>query len=219
MIFGICILLRQWSIWQKASKVLLQVTRLLNGAQKSRQGSFAYTTLFKMQMISNAQSSQSKISNLQETLSALPEYQLKKAKFSLHTDLCHALMKCYNEWCLEEVTSIEQELATGETSLGKPPKSNFNSVLRMLDHPRLRREEKLRLVVLFLISQNGTTDADRQQLLSHAGLGLSDIEAQAMTNLSMLGVRLSASFDKSRNGIAVSIIFYVMYCTRVSSVV
>lgn len=42
-----------------------------------------------------------------------------------------------------------------------------------------------------VVAQNGISDSDRQKLLDHAKLSLE--ESQAVHNLSMLGVRLSAS--------------------------
>jgi hypothetical protein len=57
--------------------------------------------------------------------------------------------------------------------------------------------DKIRLLLIYIISQEGLPDAERQRLFDLARLGRE--EYQALTNLSLLGVRLSASLDKRRN--------------------
>ena len=74
-----------------------------------------------------------KISQIQETLSALPEYQLKKAKFALHSDICTKIMQLYNEKGLSKIIELEQEFATGETNSGKSLKNKFNALMKMLN--------------------------------------------------------------------------------------
>jgi syntaxin-binding protein 1 len=59
--------------------------------------------------------------------------------------------------------------------------------------------DKLRLALLYLISQNGISEEDRQKIITHNGLLLTDSEIQALTNLSMFGVRQSISYDTSRD--------------------
>ena len=50
------------------------------------------------------------------------------------------------------------------------------------------------MLMLYIISLNGIQDTERRRLLEHAKLSLDDI--QAITNLNLMGVRLSVSLDK-----------------------
>lgn len=142
---------------------------------------------------------------MQETLAALPEYQRMKAIFSMHVDLCNKCMGEYTARNLEAAAALEQEFATGLTDSGKPSKAVLKTLLTLFDKQKLefvsdllRKSDALRLVMMFLISQNGITESDRQLLISHPSLALTDAEIQALTNLSMLGVRQSVAYDKSR---------------------
>ncbi|KAJ3021170.1 vacuolar sorting protein VPS33/slp1 [Thoreauomyces humboldtii] len=139
------------------------------------------------------------IQALKDTMAHLPQYQEMKAKYSIHTSMCAEAMKEYNQTRLERVGQVEQDLAVGETSDGKSPKLSLTEILGLLDDARIIHEDKLRLVMLFLVVQNGLSDGDRQKLLDSARLTLE--ESQAVHNLSMLGVRLSASLmGRGREG-------------------
>lgn len=54
---------------------------------------------------------------------------------------------------------------------------------------------------MYIASQEGVSDGDRQKMLELARLEVSDI--QALTNLSMLGVRLSPVLDKRKSDVRV----------------
>ncbi|KAJ3227967.1 vacuolar sorting protein VPS33/slp1 [Clydaea vesicula] len=154
---------------------------------------------FAQQNLKNSNNSLAQISQLQTALSALPEFQEQKARFSLHTDLCKKCMDEYNSRKLENVSRVEQELVTGETNEGKSSRLSVNSLYSLFDDPKIEKEEKLRLALLYLISKNGMTEDERERLLQHKNLLLNDSEKQAITNLSLLGVKLSVSYDKSRD--------------------
>ncbi len=64
-----------------------------------------------------------------------------------------------------------------------------------------RYYDKVRLLFLAVIAQEGIKDSDRQKYLELARLDLA--ETQALTNMSMVGVRLSQSIDKRKNEIRV----------------
>ena len=51
--------------------------------------------------------------------------------------------------------------------------------------------DKLRLLLLYIVAQEGIQDSDRRRLLEVSKLSLED--AQAITNMSIMGVRLTAA--------------------------
>ncbi|KAJ3064016.1 vacuolar sorting protein VPS33/slp1 [Podochytrium sp. JEL0797] len=134
------------------------------------------------------------IADLKDTLNALPEYQELKAKFSLHTDICQNIMAIFSKYNLQSLSTVEQELVTGEDSDFKPPKNISAQVVALLSNPKICHEDKLRLLMLHIITAEGLPDSERQQLFDL--VKLSRDEYQAVTNLSMLGVRLSESIVK-----------------------
>lgn len=66
-----------------------------------------------------------------------------------------------------------------------------------------RPDDKLRLIMLYIVSEHGISDGDRHQLMEAADLSMD--EKQALTNLSMLGVRISQSYEKKRFVIRLSV--------------
>ncbi|KAJ3176641.1 vacuolar sorting protein VPS33/slp1 [Geranomyces variabilis] len=91
---------------------------------------------------------------------------------------------------LDLVAAVEQDLATGETSKGRAIKFSQTMVdmVPALDSPNVTSADKLRLLMLYIIAQNGIDDEERRRLLGYAKLSLE--ESQAITNLSCWGVRM-----------------------------
>ncbi|KAI8847505.1 Sec1-like protein [Chytridium lagenaria] len=113
-------------------------------------------------------SSVDQIARMRDVMSAMPMYQEMKSK----------------------------DLATSETAEGKPAKMVGVDVQGLLSSNKICHSDKVRLLMLYIISQDGLTDSDRQKLFDAARLTLEEV--QAITNLSTLGVRLSASLEKRR---------------------
>ncbi|KAI9104095.1 Sec1-like protein [Phlyctochytrium arcticum] len=141
-------------------------------------------------------STDGKLNQLKDTLAHLPEYQETKELLSRHTTLCQDAMRQYTERDLGPLAKVEQELATGENAEGKPCRLNMLDIQSMVENPRVGHEDKLRLILLYIISKNGVSDTERQRLVDRAKLTME--EQQAVHNLSMLGIRLSASMSKAR---------------------
>ncbi|KAJ3289911.1 vacuolar sorting protein VPS33/slp1 [Rhizoclosmatium sp. JEL0117] len=136
----------------------------------------------------------SDIADMKDTLQAMPEFQEMKSKFSLHTDICQECMAVFNKYNHHNVSTVEQELATGENSDFKPSKNILGAVTSLLSNRTICHEDKIRLLMLHIIMAEGLPDAERQQLFDI--VKLSRDENQAITNLSVLGVRLSESIVK-----------------------
>ncbi|KAJ3019493.1 vacuolar sorting protein VPS33/slp1 [Thoreauomyces humboldtii] len=102
------------------------------------------------------------LKHMKETLSSLPQFQEMKGK----------------------------DLATGETSKGRAIKftQTMIDMVPALDSPTVTSTDKLRLLMLYIIAQNGIEDDERRRLLGYAKLSLE--ESQAITNLSYWGVRM-----------------------------
>ncbi|KAJ3195406.1 vacuolar sorting protein VPS33/slp1 [Irineochytrium annulatum] len=88
------------------------------------------------------------------------------------------------------------DLATGETADGKSPRNIILDMGPLLDDPAVLAYDKLRLLILYIIAQEGIQDGDRRRLLEASKLSIED--AQAITNLNFLGLKLSTSTDKKK---------------------
>ncbi|KAJ3179267.1 vacuolar sorting protein VPS33/slp1 [Gaertneriomyces sp. JEL0708] len=136
------------------------------------------------------------LKKMKDTLSALPQFQDLKAKFSTHINICQECKAMFERRQLDLVAAVEQDLATGETADGRSVK--FTQVMMdmvpALDSDSVTNVDKLRLLMLYIIAQNGIEDDERRRLLGYARLTLE--ESQAITNLNYLAVRLTKSKEK-----------------------
>ncbi|KAI8802520.1 Sec1-like protein [Cladochytrium replicatum] len=136
------------------------------------------------------------LKNMKDTLSALPQFQEMKTKFSVHINICQECKQLFERRKLDKIAAVEQDLATGLTADGKPSKNVMTDMVPVLDDPSIVPYDKLRLLMIYIASQEGIHDADRRRLLECAKLSLED--AQGITNLSFMGVRLSATAEKKK---------------------
>ncbi|KAJ3270376.1 vacuolar sorting protein VPS33/slp1, partial [Borealophlyctis nickersoniae] len=136
------------------------------------------------------------LKEMKETLSSLPQFQEMKTKFSVHINICQECKVMFERRRLDAVGLVEQDLATGETPDGRPVKNAMMDMVPLLDDENVSSYDKVRMLMLYIISLDGIQDAERRRLFEHARLSLE--ESQAITNLSMLGVRLSAPLDKKK---------------------
>eukprot|EP01104_Vermistella_antarctica_P004264 TRINITY_DN14750_c0_g1_i1.p1 TRINITY_DN14750_c0_g1~~TRINITY_DN14750_c0_g1_i1.p1 ORF type:complete len:622 (-),score=199.29 TRINITY_DN14750_c0_g1_i1:130-1995(-) len=131
-----------------------------------------------------------KVKDVRDAVKGLPEYQETSNKFSLHFDIASKCFAEFGERKLEEVASLEQNMATGETPAGKlvDSKDLQKALLNLL--PNLSNyEDKVRLIMLFVITQKGIKPSDRRALVDAAEL--EDDEIKAISNLTHLNVNIT----------------------------
>ncbi|KAJ3123490.1 vacuolar sorting protein VPS33/slp1 [Nowakowskiella sp. JEL0407] len=138
------------------------------------------------------------LKEMKDTLSALPQFQEMKSKFSVHINICQECKSLFERRKLSLVASVEQDMATGETAEGKEPKNIFMDLVSALDSKDVISTDKIRMLMIYITSQGGIQDVDRRRLLDLAKLSLE--ESQAITNLNYFGVRLSAPEKKKEHG-------------------
>lgn len=132
-------------------------------------------------------SSNMSISELASALKELPEYREVMSKLSQHLHIAHDCMDKFNRAGLLDLADIEQTLATGKDEEGRSPKltetiSRCESALIRLQDP----SDRLRLVLIATISQNGLSSSDRDRLLRASQLGRDEL--QTLESLSKIGI-------------------------------
>ncbi|TPX69077.1 hypothetical protein SpCBS45565_g02765 [Spizellomyces sp. 'palustris'] len=132
------------------------------------------------------------LKQMKDTLSSLPQFQEMKSKFSVHINICQECKTMF------ERRQLDMDLATGESVDGRAIKfaNVMMDMVPALDSDNVSPTDKLRLLMLYIITQHGIEDDERRRLLGYAKLSVED--SQAITNLSHLGVRLSKSKEKSK---------------------
>jgi syntaxin-binding protein 1 len=73
---------------------------------------------------------------MKDTLGALPQFQSLKAKFSIHISISQECKLLFEKRNLDLVASVQQDMATGETSDGKVIKNAMLDLIPALDNKR-----------------------------------------------------------------------------------
>jgi len=126
--------------------------------------------------------------DLASALKALPEYREVMSKLSQHFYISNECMNIFKRDQLLQLIDIEQTLATGQDEDGRSPK--LSEMISLIEGALLRikdMDDRLRLVLIATISQNGLTSADRERLLRAAQLGRDEL--LTLENLSKLGIQ------------------------------
>lgn len=131
------------------------------------------------------------LAQLKDTLTSLPQFQEMKSKYSAHINICQECRSIFERRKLDSMAAVEQDLAMGETADGKAPRNVMIDMVPLLDDNAIPAMDKLRLLLLYIVAQEGIQDSDRRRLLEVSKLSLED--AQAITNMSIMGVRLTAA--------------------------
>ena len=82
----------------------------------------------------------------------------------------------------------------GETTDGRQPKNMVVELAPILSDNSISAYDKLRLLMLYIISSEGIQDNERRRLLEQSALSLDD--SQALVNLAALNVKLSSTAAK-----------------------
>jgi syntaxin-binding protein 1 len=136
------------------------------------------------------------VEDMTEALRAMPEYKEMLAKYELHVSVADACMKQFNKSAMTDVAAVEQGLATGEDADGKPYKNAITQLSPLLADDNVSADNKLRLLALFLITQEGVEEKTRKKLVETAQLDAAGEDALA--NLTYLGVSLKKASLKAK---------------------
>ena len=110
------------------------------------------------------------------------------SKLSQHMHISHECMDVFNRNALLDLSDIEQTLATGKDEDGRTPK--LTEMIARVEGALLRMRDmtdRLRLVLVATVSQNGLNSADRDRLLRAAQLGRDEL--LVLDNLSRIGIQ------------------------------
>ncbi|OAG42918.1 hypothetical protein AYO21_02869 [Fonsecaea monophora] len=128
------------------------------------------------------------INTIKDMLAGLPEFQEGKEAFSLHIDMAEKCAKIFADRKLLEVVSVEQSLATGLDEENKKPKNLADQVVRLLDDDSVVHEDRVRLLILYILYKNGILRGDIEKLRCHGEL--SPMDGEIIYNLITLGARV-----------------------------
>jgi syntaxin-binding protein 1 len=133
----------------------------------------------------NSEADATSLNAIKDMLAGLPQFQEMKEAYSLHLNMAQECMNIFQHHKLPDIASVEQSLATGLDEDFRKPKNLADQVVRLLDDENIGPQDRLRLIMLYIIFRNGIIMEDIQRLLAHASLPPQD--GEVITNLELLG--------------------------------
>ena len=121
-----------------------------------------------------------------DALRELPEYKEVLSKLSQHFQITHDCLTKFTNEGLIEVSELEQTIATGQDSNGKTVKLKEIEALLREALPTLSSDLAMRLLGIFLCSQNGMDPEKRDEFFRIASLSAE--QKTILLNLQHLGV-------------------------------
>jgi len=129
------------------------------------------------------------MSQMANALQNLPEYREVMSKLSQHMHIAHRCMGIFNSFGLMDLSDLEQTLANGTDDNGKGMR--VSDMVDMVEEYLQNTNDslnRLRLIAIFIVSQKGLRQDDKNRLFAAARLNPN--EAKALSNLEALGYPL-----------------------------
>ncbi|XP_062870954.1 syntaxin-binding protein 3 isoform X2 [Trichomycterus rosablanca] len=128
------------------------------------------------------------IGSLANVMKQMPAFRKQIAQKTVHLTLTEDCMNKFQE-SVEKLCKAEQDLAVGSDVEGQKVKDPMRTLLPVLlhDHSDL---EKIRAVLLYIFSLNGTTEENLNKLIQHVRI---EKEREYITNWKALGVPIISS--------------------------
>ena len=136
------------------------------------------------------------IGQMSAAIKALPQFTEELSRYTCHIELSTQCNTEFKTQQLKDIGPIEQLMATGEDDEGKTVKNLIPLLSPLLEDEKISLENKLRLFMLYIISQEGIKESNRNKLLEICRFDTKD--TFAVTNLKYLGVSLEKGPTRSK---------------------
>ncbi|XP_037530414.1 syntaxin-binding protein 3 [Nematolebias whitei] len=128
------------------------------------------------------------ISNLAQMMKKMPSFRKQLTEKTIHLQLAEDCMKPFSS-NVEKLCKAEQDLAVGSDTDGVKVKDPMRTLLPVLLYP-YSKYDKIRAVLLYIFSLNGTTDENLNKLIQHVQI---EDEREFILNWKELGVPIITS--------------------------
>eukprot|EP01027_Heterolobosea_sp_BB2_P007880 GEZU01011698.1.p1 GENE.GEZU01011698.1~~GEZU01011698.1.p1 ORF type:complete len:640 (-),score=194.46 GEZU01011698.1:182-2101(-) len=139
------------------------------------------------------------IKDLAEAVKDMPQYQAMIAKYSLHISMTQKCMDIFRKHNLVRLAGQEQNMATGEDGEGNPVKNAITQLTTIVRDPQVTVEEKMRLVMAYIMTEGGMKEEQRVQLMEMGGFSIE--QQNTIRNLIYLGVQVSKANKEKRKAL------------------
>ncbi|RYP66357.1 hypothetical protein DL771_007863 [Monosporascus sp. 5C6A] len=144
----------------------------------------------------NSDSNTTSLNAIKDMMAGLPQFQEMKETYSLHMNMAEACMDFFQNHKLNDLSPIEQTMATGLDEDNRKPKNVLETVVRLLDDDAVMQSDRLRLIMMYLLYRDGVIPEDVKRLLAHASLPPKD--AEIIANMELIGGRTNRGLKEPR---------------------
>ncbi|KAJ8384529.1 hypothetical protein AAFF_G00204440 [Aldrovandia affinis] len=128
------------------------------------------------------------LSGLSQLMKKMPSFRKQLTEKTVHLNLTEDCMNHFQK-TVEKLCKAEQDLAVGSDVEGQKVKDPMRTLLPVLLHPH-STYDKIRAVLLYIFSLNGTTEENLNKLIQHVKI---ENESEFILNWKELGVPIISS--------------------------
>lgn len=135
------------------------------------------------------------VNTIKDMLAGLPQFQEGKEAFALHLDMAEKCVAIFQSHKLPDIASVEQSLATGLDEDYRKPKNLADQLVRLLDDESVVHDDRLRLLIMYVLFRSGVLPGDIEKLRQHAQL--SEVDRDTIYNVHHLGGRMQKALKEN----------------------